>query len=142
LGINDSHFTIGRTKEKKPFLDFEPSSSSSGNVAAASALAGEGGVEDSAAAAGREGSNSAREACAQRRFSNFNFNATHHGRVVALACEPTLVVGVDVMNEVSLEKGNSDSHCSGKRGAGGCSEKHEKRQRHSFTDCSPGVFRF
>ena len=28
---------------------------------------------------------------------NFNFNATHHGSVVALACEPLSAVGVDVV---------------------------------------------
>lgn len=92
LGLDDSDFVIGRTQEKKPFLEFGPSP-------------GPGAVE----AAGGAATNRARAACAKRGFPNFNFNATHHGRVVALACEPTLVVGVDVMNEV----GGARSGCRG-----------------------------
>ena len=94
MGIGDGDFAIGRTKEKKPFLEF-------GDPAAAATAGGEVCPIRGRSAGGGTTGTIARNACAQRGFSNFNFNATHHGRVVALACEPTLVVGVDVMNEVS-----------------------------------------
>jgi len=47
-----------------------------------------------------------RAACAEKGFLNFNFNATHHGSVVALASEPIMVVGVDVMSEVDRPYGH------------------------------------
>eukprot|EP00301_Raphidiophrys_heterophryoidea_P003221 c11462_g1_i2.p1 GENE.c11462_g1_i2~~c11462_g1_i2.p1 ORF type:complete len:219 (-),score=61.98 c11462_g1_i2:222-878(-) len=38
------------------------------------------------------------------KYPNFNFNATHHGSYVALACEPVCCVGIDVMGECAIKQ--------------------------------------
>ncbi len=84
----EASFVIGRTKEGKPFLDYglgEDEDDDGSNSSSSSSHHH------------HHNNNAARRAALAAGLVNFNFNATHHGSVVALACEPLSAVGVDVV---------------------------------------------
>mmetsp|Transcript_4766 Transcript_4766/g.14137 ORF Transcript_4766/g.14137 Transcript_4766/m.14137 type:complete len:782 (-) Transcript_4766:51-2396(-) len=84
----------------------------------------------------------ASNAARSKGLPNLNFNVTHHGSVVALACEPVCVVGVDVMKEDeragspledlfnSFTEYFSDEEWRTIRGAGGVEAQRAEFYRH------------
>ena len=120
LGIEAGDLRIRRTKEGKPYIDFGVSEIDYGT-------AGNGTLGKKQSPARNK--NVAREAAETLQFVNFNFNATHHGSVVALACEPICVVGVDVVSD--SERPNASSSHAGDACA--AQEEFFSSFEHSFT---------